>query len=159
MKAHIDDTGNLCVNLNAVIDELTDDQCREFIDGLSCRDSVIKDVTAQLLDGWTERGSHGARSCDPIAEHPGPLSEARLEIASRADEVAVDRIRELESALRWKAASEDRYSKWAYSLLRQLEVQGLHPQPWGPDYISAKDASKYEVVLKAGANKALEDAE
>lgn len=106
----LNDKRQIVIELSWLLSALTDEQKRELVDSLACEDAIIADVSAQLLDGWTERSSHGAKSCGSDAEPTSPLDKARRELASRAGEVAQKEIEDLKRSLIWQKMLQEHYS-------------------------------------------------
>lgn len=143
----LNDKRQIVIELSWLLSALTDEQKRELADSLACEDSIIKDVAAQLLTGWTERSSHGARSCGTDAEPTTPLDRARRELANRADSVAKDEIAGLKHALVWAKAMEEYYSGAYFRAYHAWSDRDVRMCPeLGP--IPVPDHSAYEVVKK-----------
>ena len=139
MEAKIEG-GRISVNIVDMLCSLSLEDKRSIIDTLSCDDEILADVTAQLLDGWTEAGSYGGRIGGAI-EPFTPLDKARREIALRSGEVAKKEIEDLCNSLRWAKASEERLSDWGFKMYHGEPVTMLPPLTYG-------DTLKYEVVKK-----------
>jgi hypothetical protein len=98
MKATIE-KGRMSFEVADFMDNLSDDAKLDFIDTLSCQDAVIDFVMQQVVEGWTERGSHGGICC---TAQPAPLSgidKARRDIAKASSDIAAKQIASLEKAL------------------------------------------------------------
>lgn len=84
------------LSINICIDELVNSLCEDdlniLLDHASCHDKIIKNVSDQILTGWTELGSHGAKIYDESSEFNFPLSKAIREVANRSGEVAKNEI-------------------------------------------------------------------
>ena len=68
----------------------------EIVERLACDDAVIRYVADQILNGYTESGSHGSTCCSAGDEPYTPLDQARARVVTGADEVArreIDRLR------------------------------------------------------------------
>ena len=108
------ESGRLSVNLIDLLDRLTIDEKREVADALACQDDVIDFVSQQLIDKWTEMGSHGPVCCTAEAEPRKGLDRAWRAIAKASGDIAKREIERLEAALvsmtdqRNKACSEIR---------------------------------------------------
>jgi hypothetical protein len=133
--------GRLSINIIDMLERLSIEDKRSIIDTLSCDDEVIADVTAQLLDGWTEAGSHGGR-VGGQSEPSTPLDKARREIALRAGDVAKKEIDDLCNTLRWAKADNDRTSEWAWKMYHG-EIGKVMPP-----HLTYDDTLKYEVVRR-----------
>lgn len=146
----LNDKRQIVIDFQWLLSSLGDDQKRELADSLSCEEAVIEDVAAQLLDGWTERSSHGPKSCGADVEPTGALDRARREIANRAGDVARDEIAALKRALIWSKAMEAHYSTAyfkAYHAWRDREHRMCPDTGPMPSVFN----SEYEVVKKATA--------
>lgn len=94
-----DSQGNLKINIFDILDNTDDDAKLEFIESLSCRESVIKHVVDQILNGQTENGFCGFKSL--TESYPrDQIDKARREISKRSSEIAKEEIKRLEEALR-----------------------------------------------------------
>lgn len=85
-------------NVTDILESLGHDDLVDLIDSLACQDLVIKHVTDQILDGYTEHGSHGFRG----GAEPSPrigLDDARRRIARASNDVARAEIDRLVEAL------------------------------------------------------------
>jgi hypothetical protein len=92
------ENGNLIIDAHELFDHIDPDKRLEVVESLSCNDTIIKHVTDQLLDGWTENcfcGATGSGSVEPYTI----LDKAKREIAKRSGEVAKREIERLETAL------------------------------------------------------------
>ncbi len=139
MEAKIEGS-RISLNIIDMLCSLSLEEKRSIIDILSCDDEIITDVTAQLLDGWTEAGSYGGRVGGQV-EPSTPLDKARREIAFRAGDIAKKEIDDLCNALRWEKADLDRASEWAWAMYRG-------EKPSMPPYLTVNDSLEYEVVKK-----------
>ena len=90
--------GFLKIDLLDCLERLSLEEKKELIDTLSCGDDVIKNVVDQVLDGYTELGSHGSIAFAQATETFG-LGWAKREIAKRSGEVAAKQIKALEESL------------------------------------------------------------
>lgn len=108
--------GTLNFHIGALLDTLDDEAKKAMVDHLACESAIIKGVTEQILDGWTEDGSYGASAC--VAK-PNPLpfeglDWARREVARRAGDAAAQEIRRLENALTYALREVQEYRDKAY---------------------------------------------
>lgn len=79
--------GQLVVDLHEYFDGLLSGPDREeALESLACHPEVLKHVTAQLLDRWTENGWHGATTGAAPAECFTPLDKARRRLAEGAND-------------------------------------------------------------------------
>jgi hypothetical protein len=114
--------GKLQVDFHEMLQSLEGEDRLAAIDDLSCNDEIIKHVTDQLLDGWTEGGSSGSSYFPSRADvdRETPLCAARRRIANGANEVAKAEIERLcrtinfyeeAEAKRLKEAQEEFYRR------------------------------------------------
>ncbi len=100
MKAKITKDG-LCIDISELLDSIAPEDKSELFKHIACDSQVIKDVTDQILDGWTEDGWHGRRLIE-ASEDPKEwegIDRARRDIAKRSGELAEKEIERLETAL------------------------------------------------------------
>jgi hypothetical protein len=119
--------GNLSVNLGEVLECLTLDEKLEIIEMLSCMDDVIKHVSDQILEGWTEGCSHGATGVG--ATFTTPLDKARFEVAKRSSASAKYIIERLEQSAIFEHAMCEQYRDWAIKMSHILFDNGLKCPP------------------------------
>lgn len=121
MKTRIQ-KGALVIDINDLLRHISDEDKTELFQHIACDDQVIRDVTAQLLDGWTEAGWHGAKSSEAHADTVNVIVPAinagRREIAKRSGEVAKAEIEALEKTLKASEArvrelEEERRNAWS----------------------------------------------
>ena len=121
MKMKIE-KGALVVDINDLLRNIADEDKTELFQHIACDDQVIRDVTAQLLDGWTEAGWHGVKSYEAHADTVNvivpAINQGRREIAKRSGEVAKAEIEALEKTLkaseeRVRELEDERRSAWA----------------------------------------------
>lgn len=121
MKTRIQKSA-LVIDINDLLRHISDEDKTELFQHIACDDQVIRDVTAQLLDGWTEAGWHGAKSYEAHADTVNVIVPAinagRREIAKRSGEVAKAEIEALEKTLKASEArvrelEEERRDAWA----------------------------------------------
>lgn len=91
--------GMLSVNLYDVFESLSPEELIELVDSLACTDAVIKHVADQIIDGWTELGSHGGKSAGNHTAY-GALDEAIRRVAEASGEVAKKEIAALCDSLK-----------------------------------------------------------
>ena len=112
----VNSKGKIEIDAQDIFDNLPRDSVLELIESLSCSELVIKHVADQLLEGWTENGYHGSKctGLTPSTE----INIARDKIAKGADDIAKDRIAELERLV--KAAEDLTNAGWdAYHKLNR----------------------------------------
>ncbi len=73
----------------------------EFIETFSCHDVVIKHVTDQIIEGWTENMCHGGSDYTAKSEPISALNCARRRIAKESGELAKEEIGALEGSLKY----------------------------------------------------------
>jgi hypothetical protein len=135
----------IVINLQWLLESLTSEQKREIADSLSCMDDIIEDVAAQILDGWTERLSGGARSFS--AEASTPLDRARRKLAEGANEVAKEEIADLKNALIRAKAMEEHYQDAYLRAYHAWNDRDHRACPsWGPLPVGTNHI--YEVVRR-----------
>lgn len=91
--------GNLQIDLHDLLDNVREEDLNEFLESVSCNDKVIKHVTDQILDKWTENGYSGGAAATAVADPKWGLDKAWREVAKRSGEVAKREIERLEEAL------------------------------------------------------------
>lgn len=99
MRTRYDEKGNITLSFQDLLEHLPDADKVDLIEHLSCDDAVIKHVTDQILEGWTENSYHGSVSCEANAEPHRGLDWARRRVAKLASDVAKTEIEKLETAL------------------------------------------------------------
>ena len=92
--------GNLQIDLHDLLDSVKEEDLNEFLETVSCNDKVIKHVTEQILEQWTENGYSGASVGSISDEGYYGLDKAWREVAKRSGEVAKREIERLEEALK-----------------------------------------------------------
>ena len=92
--------GNLQLDLHDLLDSVKEEDLNEFLETVSCNDKVIKHVTEQILEQWTENGYSGASVASTSSEPHYGLDKAWREVAKRSGEVAKLEIKKLEDALK-----------------------------------------------------------
>ena len=138
-------SGKLCIGLYELMDLMSADDKRKLADTLSCEDSIIEDVASQILDGWTEAGSHGAKGGGEPDPHY-PLGKARREVALRAGDVARQEIEDLRRSLIWSKEREEEYRDAYFRLYHAWDhSQGRCPD--GPPNAHNRERPAYVVVL------------
>lgn len=91
--------GKLEFELHSLLECAKDQTKIELIESLACDDAIIKHVTDQILDGWTENCFCGASSFEQTDTVYYGLDYARRQIAKRSSEVAKNTIEELEKTI------------------------------------------------------------
>ena len=148
----INDKREVCIDLSWLLEQLTAEQKRELVDSLACENDVIEDVTAQLLDGWTSLGSHGANTSGD-SEPNTPLGKARRAVAMRSGEVAQKEILDLKVYLVWQKRLQEHYSSAYYSLYHAWP-EGFGKMPVVPQVTYDISPGEYEVIRKTPITEA-----
>ena len=89
MKVEIKD-GKVILDACEMFDNMDADELHKLVQSLACQDAILKHVTDQLLEGWTEDGYHGSKGGDATGN--SPLDLARRRIALGAGKVAKETI-------------------------------------------------------------------
>lgn len=105
--------GALHIDLHSLFDTLKEQCSSEFLESISCNSKVIKHVTSQILDKWTENGYSNGSFVTASAAPCHGLDLAWREVAKRSGEVAKREIERLEAALKER-------DKQYYDLLEEL---------------------------------------
>lgn len=94
-------TGSITFQLHDLLCQVAPECKRELVESLSCDDEIIRFVTQQILDKWTEGGYSGGAYVSAVA-NPGcnGLDWAWREVAKRSGEVAQREIDRLEKTVR-----------------------------------------------------------
>jgi hypothetical protein len=95
------------IDLNAAFNNADDATKADILDFVATHDFVIDEVAKQLLDGYTELGSHGCKGFDGLPHTP--IDRARRLIAEGASECAASEIRRLARALASAVEERDKY--------------------------------------------------
>lgn len=99
------------IDLYELVESLPEDALLTFADALAVQDHVIKYVTQQILDGWTERDSSGGRFTVTEVTPVAGLDWACREVAKRASEVSKSEIERLEKSVAYHKECEDNLRK------------------------------------------------
>lgn len=89
----INKDGKLEIDILTLLESLSDDYKKEFIESLSCEEVIIKHVADQILTGWTENSYCGRTGFN--VEPRTALELARAEVIKLAPEVAQQEIERL----------------------------------------------------------------
>ena len=68
--------GKLQIDLHDLLDNVREEDLNEFLETVSCNDKVIKHVTDQILDKWTENCYSGGAACTADAAPVWGLDKA-----------------------------------------------------------------------------------
>ena len=96
----IDDKGQIIFDLQDFLERMDGGIKRDLVKTLGCQSSVIKDVADQIVDGMTEDGSYGPKSCTIYSDPRDGLDYAIRRIAKASSEVAKTEIERLETQLK-----------------------------------------------------------
>jgi len=110
--------GNLQFDFFEALEHIPAEQKPALLETLACDDVIIKHVTDQILEGWTENCLHEAISCSAGYSPQTGLDYARREIAKRSSEIAKKEIEKLEKELKetkenyWKMLEQNSYREY-----------------------------------------------
>ena len=100
---------------NELLELMSEDDKVEFMQSLSCHDSVIKHVADQIIHGCTEDGFHG--SIAMVDDNPSTeLQKAQREIAMSLSDIARMEIYELVCAVKHHKKQADEWCKKYHDL-------------------------------------------
>ena len=94
------ENGTLRIDVYALLEMMTAAEKLKLADTMACMGDVITYVAQQILDGWTEQGSHGSIGCSPESEPGSGLDWAIREISKRSGFIAAKEILRLQGALK-----------------------------------------------------------
>jgi len=97
MEIKIEDTKiQLKIDIFDLLDSLSDEEKKQVVEVLSCHEAVIKHVTDQILDGYTDNGYCGAfATSSNEAKYLTELQKSRVRISESLSELAYEQIRML----------------------------------------------------------------
>jgi hypothetical protein len=139
------DKGNLIINIYELMDCLSTEEKQEVADSLSINEDIIKNVTDQILIGYTEKGSCGCHDEEDVSPQYA-LGQARREIALSANTIAKEQIESLLKVLKRKEEYHQKVQQWAYSLYHLCIDNGYNYVKMFSAYDPSED--EYEVVKK-----------
>jgi DNA mismatch repair ATPase MutS len=93
------ENGELKIDVWELIEYLPKEKLLEFMESYACHDVIIKHVTDQILEGWTENMNCGGTGYPVPANPQHGLDWARREISKNSSELAKEEIGKLEAAL------------------------------------------------------------
>lgn len=100
---------------NELLELMDEDDKVEFMQSLSCHDSVFKHVADQIIHGCTEDGFHG--SIAMVSDNPStPLQKAQREVAMSLNDIARREINELAIAVKYHKEQADKWCKKYHEL-------------------------------------------
>lgn len=91
--------GRISFDLHNLLSSVPPEMKVEMVESLACDDDIIKHVTAQILDGWTQSGYYGSKSCGAHEDPAIGLDWAVRQVSKRSSEVAKKEIERLEAEL------------------------------------------------------------
>ena len=92
----------------------------DVLNNLACTDEVITYVAQQIIDGWTEQGSHGSAGSVQPEPHPGGLDWAIREVSMRSGFIAAKEILRLQEALKHEQEKNQKADEENAKLRRHL---------------------------------------
>lgn len=127
----INKEGKLELDICELLDSLPEQDKLSFIESLSCEDAIIKHVTDQIFEGFTENLYYGGE-CGKV-EPQTPLELARERVIKFADETARKEIARLKRFAKNQEEIakkyEDRYwvlwHKWPQGYLKPKEGESF----------------------------------
>jgi hypothetical protein len=108
--------GKFVIDVEYLLDAMSDQDKLNLVERLSTEDVVIKHVVDQIVDGLTENCRGGSRLCGSAVEHFLPLDIAHRRIAEASSEIAEKEIDALKRELERKSKALDD----AYRELEQI---------------------------------------
>jgi len=91
--------GKIVFDIHDALEQLIPKHKAELVETLACDDDIIKFVTQQVIDGWTDSGFHGSTFCSAQPAPTRGLDWARREIAKASGDIAKQEIESLEKEL------------------------------------------------------------
>jgi hypothetical protein len=91
--------GELAIDLHSLLNQVSGEDKIALIESLSCDEEIIKHVTDQILEGFTENGYFGSTGFGE-SEPRTALDRARREIAKGASELAKEEIGAMENRVK-----------------------------------------------------------
>lgn len=119
--------GKLSIDLYDFVDAMDDSAMENLIDYLSCEEKILKNVTDQLLNYFTDLGSRG------LSGSASDVPSTALEVATRriakdASTIAKSEIERLEGAVEFMTKTKDEYMK-NYFILYHAWPRDHKPMP------------------------------
>jgi hypothetical protein len=94
--------GELVLDLHDMLQSVDAESKIKMVESLSCDDDILKHVTAQIIDRWTENVCSAGSSYIASPTARNGLDWAWREVAKKSSDVAKREIERLEYALRKK---------------------------------------------------------
>jgi len=95
------ENGEIKIDAWELIQYLPKEKLLEFIETFACHDVVIKHVTDQIIEGWTENMCNGGKDYPTKSEPNSGWDCARRRIAKESSELANEEIGALEGSLKY----------------------------------------------------------
>ena len=114
-------TQHLAIELtepNELIELMEEGDKVDFMQSLSCHDSVIKHVADQITTGMTDGGYSGSETITQ-SKPSTPLQSARREVAKLSGDVAKKEIERLERELERMTEQRDEFQDKYFNLYRE----------------------------------------
>ncbi|PNG11902.1 hypothetical protein [Stutzerimonas stutzeri] len=109
--------GKVIIDVNYLLDAMSDEAKLELVERLAIEDVVIKHVVDQLVEGLTENCYAGSRLCGSSVEPSLPLDIAHRRIAEASGDIASAEI----ASLKRELASTAERLRSAYAELDRLQ--------------------------------------
>jgi len=122
MNTKINKEGKIEIDLFSLLESMSDESKLILIETLSCEKAIIKHVSDQILDGFTENVYSGGSGYGEI-DHLSPLDEARRRVAKGASELSEKIIGELEWRVKREKEQAQKYMD-AYFILYHAWPEG-----------------------------------
>lgn len=94
--------GKLELDLHDLLQNVNKETKMEMIESISCDDHIIKHVTEQIINKWTENFYSGGTNVTASANTHTGLDWAWREVAKKSGDVAKREIERLENAITYK---------------------------------------------------------
>ena len=109
--------GKVVIDVNYLLDAMSDQAKLDLVERLAVEDVVIKHVVDQIVDGLTENCYGGSRLCGSSAEPSLPLDIAHRRIAEASGKIANAEI----ASLKLELASTAERLRSAYAELDRMQ--------------------------------------
>ena len=142
---------SVVININDMIDEMTDDDKGKIAKILSMEESLMDSIVGQLVHGCTEEGFWNS---------PEFVQKLRLNVVELLPEIEVMAVKQILTEAKYSKAEKDRMSAWAWDLYRHIEnikkEQNIYisspaiPDWMRPELTTDKEAQQKIEDAKAG---------
>ncbi len=95
--------GKLEFDIQELLESIHGAEKVDLVEGLACDDEIIKHVSEQIINKWTENGYSGGVFCTASDNPTRGLDWAWREVAKKSGDVAKREIERLEKALEQKS--------------------------------------------------------